>query len=95
MAEVQRLEEKERRKFEEKERRVAQERMRVQKEAELAARVSAREVSHKFMEELMIDVFTNLDSDGFFFDPYVTMWFYAVMFLDLNARSRLYLCLIC
>ncbi|OHS96624.1 radial spoke head protein 3 [Tritrichomonas foetus] len=68
LADVQRLEEAERRKFEEKQRRI-EERLRVEAEqAELRAKVAARGFGEFFVSDLMGDAISLLERRGYFYD---------------------------
>mmetsp|Transcript_8609 Transcript_8609/g.21210 ORF Transcript_8609/g.21210 Transcript_8609/m.21210 type:complete len:157 (+) Transcript_8609:3-473(+) len=55
----------------EKERRVAQERQRVAAEREVALKVASRSFSHRYVFDVVADVFDTLNNDGFFYDPLV------------------------
>ena len=69
LAEVQRLEAEARRRFEEKQRRLEQERARVEREADLKEKVSARAFAKEYLTELHTGVFDVLLGEGFFYDP--------------------------
>jgi radial spoke head protein 3 len=69
LAEVQRLEAELKRKAEEKQRRVEQEAKRKVAQRELEEKVGARSFSQQYLNNLHINVFDTLQSEGFFYDP--------------------------
>jgi len=71
LAEAQRMEEVERRRHAEKERRIAQERQRIEDEKAAASKVAARGFSHRYIGDMLADVFGGLEETGFFYDPLV------------------------
>eukprot|EP00292_Cryptomonas_paramecium_P012587 CAMPEP_0113691576 /NCGR_PEP_ID=MMETSP0038_2-20120614/18531_1 /TAXON_ID=2898 /ORGANISM="Cryptomonas paramecium" /LENGTH=364 /DNA_ID=CAMNT_0000613243 /DNA_START=156 /DNA_END=1246 /DNA_ORIENTATION=+ /assembly_acc=CAM_ASM_000170 len=71
LAEAQRMEEAERRRFEEKERRLAQERERVANERSVARKVAAQGFAHRYVGDVVANVFGSLEQTGFFYDPLV------------------------
>ena len=71
LAEAQRMEAAESRRAQEKERRLKQERERVANERIVAKKVASRGFSHRYIGDVVADVFGNLESTGFFFDPLV------------------------
>mmetsp|Transcript_7969 Transcript_7969/g.18797 ORF Transcript_7969/g.18797 Transcript_7969/m.18797 type:complete len:362 (-) Transcript_7969:55-1140(-) len=71
LAEAQRMEEAEKRRAEEKARRLEQERERVANERTLAKKVAARGFAHRYIGDVVSDVFGNLQHSGFFYDPLV------------------------
>lgn len=71
LAEAQRMEAAETRRAQEKERRLKQERERVANERIVAKKVASRGFSHRYIGDVVADVFGNLESTGFFFDPLV------------------------
>jgi len=71
LAEAQRMEEVERRRAEEKERRLQQERQRIADERAVAKKVAARGFAHRYIGDVVSDVFDNLEGTGFFYDPLV------------------------
>jgi hypothetical protein len=71
LAEAQRLEEAERRRQEEKQARLKQEQQRVAKETEVAVKVAARGFSSRFVADVVDEVFDDLYSNGFFYNPVV------------------------
>ena len=71
LAEAQRMEEAEKRRAEEKERRLVQERERVQNERTVAKKVAARGFAHRYIGDVVSDVFGHLEGTGFFYDPLV------------------------
>jgi hypothetical protein len=71
LAEAQRLEEAERRRQEEKQARLKQEQQRVARETEVAVKVAARGFSSRFVADVVDEVFDDLYSNGFFYNPVV------------------------
>jgi len=71
LAEAQRMEEAEKRRADEKERRLQQERQRVANERTLSKKVAARGFAHRYIGDVVSDVFGNLANSGFFYDPLV------------------------
>jgi murein DD-endopeptidase MepM/ murein hydrolase activator NlpD len=71
LAEAQRMEAAETRRAQEKERRIKQERERVANERTVAKKVAARGFSHRYIGDVVSDVFGNLEGTGFFYDPLV------------------------
>lgn len=71
LAEAQRMEAAETRRAQEKERRIKQERERVSNERTVAKKVAARGFSHRYIGDVVSDVFGNLEGTGFFYDPLV------------------------
>ncbi|KAJ1154950.1 hypothetical protein NDU88_007689 [Pleurodeles waltl] len=69
LAEVQRLEDKERRHREEKERRRKQQREALMKEKETAEKIAARAFAQRYLADLIPSVFSNLRDSGYFYDP--------------------------
>ena len=69
LAEAQRMEAAEARRAQEKERRLKQERERVSNERLVARKVAARGFSHRYIGDVVSDVFSNLEGTGFFYDP--------------------------
>lgn len=69
LAEVQRLESEARRKAQEKERRLAQERKRLADKKALEEKIAARSFSQQYLGALHVNVFDQLQEEGFFFDP--------------------------
>ncbi|CAI5684008.1 radial spoke head protein 3 homolog [Oreochromis niloticus] len=69
LAEVQRLQEMERRHNEEKERRIAQQREVLRKEKEIAEKIAARAYTQQYLAGLLPAVFTSLRSHGYFYNP--------------------------
>ncbi|XP_051816887.1 radial spoke head protein 3 homolog isoform X2 [Acanthochromis polyacanthus] len=69
LAEVERLQEQERRHTEEKERRVAQQKEVLKKERETAEKIAARAYTQQYLADLLPAVFTSLRSHGYFHDP--------------------------
>ena len=68
MAEVQRLEDTERRRTEEKERRISeQHRLKLEKQ-EIALKISARAFAQSYLQNLVPSVFDSLTTNGYFFD---------------------------
>ena len=68
LAEIQRLEDAERRRTEEKERRL-QEQLRILKEKqEVAEKIAARAFAQSYLASLVPSVFENLTSNGYFYD---------------------------
>ncbi|KAL9652498.1 hypothetical protein ABK040_000070 [Willaertia magna] len=68
LVETQRLEAAERRKFEEKERRKEQERQRLQREHECKLKLASRQFANQYLQNLELNVFTQLQEEGFFYD---------------------------
>lgn len=71
LAEAQRMEEVEKRRHAEKERRMAQERQRIEDEKQAATKVAARGFSHRYIGDMLSDVFGGLEETGFFYDPLI------------------------
>ncbi|KAK2856100.1 hypothetical protein Q5P01_004835 [Channa striata] len=69
LAEVQRLQEQERRHTQEKERRIAQQKEALKEEKEIAEKIAARAYTQQYLANLLPAVFTSLRSHGYFFDP--------------------------
>ncbi|KAM4522770.1 radial spoke head protein 3 homolog [Odontesthes bonariensis] len=69
LAEVQRLQEQQRRLNEEKERRIAQQKEVLKKEKETAEKIAARAYTQQYLANLLPAVFTSLRSHGYFYDP--------------------------
>ncbi|XP_078503118.1 radial spoke head protein 3 homolog [Lissotriton helveticus] len=69
LAEVQRLEDKERRHRDEKERRRKQQRDALMKEKETAEKIAARAFAQRYLADLIPSVFSNLRDSGYFYDP--------------------------
>ncbi|XP_034554764.1 radial spoke head protein 3 homolog [Notolabrus celidotus] len=69
LAEVQRLQEQERRRSQEKGHRISQQREALKKERETAEKIAARAYTQKYLADLFPSVFTSLRSNGFFYDP--------------------------
>ncbi|XP_009876396.1 PREDICTED: radial spoke head protein 3 homolog, partial [Apaloderma vittatum] len=69
LAEVQRLEEQDRRYREEKERRRRQHMQMLQKQKETTEKIAARAFAQRYLADLIPSVFNNLHDSGFFFDP--------------------------
>ncbi|KAL5457495.1 hypothetical protein EMCRGX_G034761 [Ephydatia muelleri] len=69
LVETQRLEEQERRYREEKERRMQQQREALLKEKETAEKIAAKAFAQSYLSDLVPSVFSNLNEQGFFFDP--------------------------
>ncbi|XP_034435361.1 radial spoke head protein 3 homolog B-like [Hippoglossus hippoglossus] len=72
LADVQRLQEKERRHSEEKERRIAQQKEVLRKEKETAEKIAARAYTKQHLADLVPTAFTSLRSKGYFDDPVET-----------------------
>lgn len=68
-AEVQRLEAEIRRKAAEKERRIEQEKQQAIKRRELEEKIAARNLAREYLNDLHINVFQELESQGVFYDP--------------------------
>ncbi|XP_075270003.1 radial spoke head protein 3 homolog [Opisthocomus hoazin] len=69
LAEVQRLEEQDRRYREEKERRRRQHMQMLQKQKETTEKIAARAFAQRYLADLIPSVFNNLHESGFFYDP--------------------------
>jgi hypothetical protein len=69
LAEVQRLEAEAQRKLREKQKRMAQEAERLKARKALEEKIAARAFSHQYLSSLHLEVFDNLASEGFFYDP--------------------------
>uniref|UniRef100_A0A8C6Z920 Radial spoke head 3 n=1 Tax=Nothoprocta perdicaria TaxID=30464 RepID=A0A8C6Z920_NOTPE len=69
LAEVQRLEEQERRYSEEKERRKRQRMEMLQKQKETTEKIAARAFAQRYLADLIPSVFNNLRESGYFYDP--------------------------
>ncbi|XP_045916694.1 radial spoke head protein 3 homolog [Micropterus dolomieu] len=69
LAEVQRLQEQERRHSQEKERRIAEQKEVLKKERETAEKIAARAYTQQYLADLLPAVFTSLRSHGYFYDP--------------------------
>ncbi|NXN65178.1 RSPH3 protein, partial [Himantopus himantopus] len=69
LAEVQRLEEQDRRYREEKERRKLQHMQMLQKQKETTEKIAARAFAQHYLADLIPSVFNNLRDSGFFYDP--------------------------
>ncbi|NXT86345.1 RSPH3 protein, partial [Anhinga rufa] len=69
LAEVQRLEEQDRRYREEKERRRLQHMQMLQKQKETTEKIAARAFAQRYLADLIPSVFNNLHESGFFYDP--------------------------
>ncbi|KAM9261201.1 radial spoke head protein 3 homolog [Cariama cristata] len=69
LAEVQRLEEQDRRYREEKERRKLQHMQMLQKQKETTEKIAARAFAQHYLADLIPSVFNNLRESGFFYDP--------------------------
>ncbi|NXI65803.1 RSPH3 protein, partial [Anseranas semipalmata] len=69
LAEVQRLEEQDRRYREEKERRKQQQMQMLQKQKETTEKIAARAFAKRYLTDLIPSVFNNLRESGFFYDP--------------------------
>ncbi|NWR65815.1 RSPH3 protein, partial [Bucorvus abyssinicus] len=69
LAEVQRLEEQDRRYREEKERRKRQHMQLLQKQKETAEKIAAQAFARHYLADLIPSVFNNLRESGFFYDP--------------------------
>ncbi|XP_051906788.1 radial spoke head protein 3 homolog [Hippocampus zosterae] len=69
LAEVQRLQEQERRRNEEKECRIAQQKEAVRKEKETAEMIAAQACAQQFLSKLFPAVFASLRRHGYFYDP--------------------------
>ncbi|XP_064303190.1 radial spoke head protein 3 homolog [Phalacrocorax carbo] len=69
LAEVQRLEEQDRRYREEKERRRVQHMQMLQKQKETTEKIAARAFAQRYLADLIPSVFNNLRESGFFYDP--------------------------
>lgn len=69
LVETQRLEEQERRYREEKERRMQQQREALLKEKETAEKIAAKAFAQSYLSDLVPSVFSNLNEQGFFYDP--------------------------
>ncbi|NWX14499.1 RSPH3 protein, partial [Aegotheles bennettii] len=69
LAEVQRLEEQDRRYREEKARRKLQHMQMLQKQKETTEKIAARAFSQHYLADLIPSVFNNLRESGFFYDP--------------------------
>ncbi|XP_010143348.1 PREDICTED: radial spoke head protein 3 homolog, partial [Buceros rhinoceros silvestris] len=69
LAEVQRLEEQDRRYREEKERRKLQHMQLLQKQKETAEKIAAQAFARHYLADLIPSVFNNLRESGFFYDP--------------------------
>ncbi|XP_069708134.1 radial spoke head protein 3 homolog [Phaenicophaeus curvirostris] len=69
LAEVQRLEEQDRRYREEKERRIRQHMQMLQKQKETTEKIAARAFAQHYLADLIPSVFNNLRDSGFFYDP--------------------------
>ncbi|NXE49006.1 RSPH3 protein, partial [Casuarius casuarius] len=69
LAEVQRLEEQERRYSEEKERRIRQQMQVLQKQKETTEKIAARAFAQRYLADLIPSVFNNLRESGYFYDP--------------------------
>ncbi|XP_047429959.1 radial spoke head protein 3 homolog [Mugil cephalus] len=69
LAEVQRLQEQERRHTEEKERRIKQQKEVLKKEKEIAEKIAARAYTQQYLANLLPAVFTSLRTHGYFYDP--------------------------
>ncbi|NWH65499.1 RSPH3 protein, partial [Geococcyx californianus] len=69
LAEVQRLEEQDRRYREEKERRRLQHMQMLQKQKETTEKIKARAFAQHYLSDLIPSVFHNLRESGFFYDP--------------------------
>lgn len=69
LAEVQRLQEQDRRRIQEKERRITQQKEVLRKEKETAEKVAARAYTNTYLASLLPAVFTSLRGHGFFYDP--------------------------
>ncbi|NWV30731.1 RSPH3 protein, partial [Grantiella picta] len=68
-AELQRLEEQDRRIREEKERRRLEHQEKLQKQKETAEKIAARAFAQRYLADLIPSVFNNLHESGFFYDP--------------------------
>ncbi|KAM9840232.1 radial spoke head protein 3 homolog [Aulostomus maculatus] len=68
LAEVQRLEEQERRHSKEKMRRIAQQKEELEKERETAEKVAARAYTRQYLADLLPRIFTSLRGHGYFYD---------------------------
>uniref|UniRef100_A0A7S4K2A5 Radial spoke protein 3 n=2 Tax=Guillardia theta TaxID=55529 RepID=A0A7S4K2A5_GUITH len=71
LAEAQRMEAAEVRRAEEKQRRVEQERERVANERTVSKKVAARGFAHRYVGDVVSEVFGNMEETGFFYDPLV------------------------
>jgi len=71
LAEAQRMEAAEKRRHDEKERRILQERRRIEDEKTMAKKVAARGFSHRYIGDMLSEVFGGLEGTGFFYDPLV------------------------
>ncbi|POI26988.1 hypothetical protein CIB84_009262 [Bambusicola thoracicus] len=69
LAEVQRLEEQDRRYREEKERCKQQQMQMLQKEKETMEKIAAQAIAKRYLADLIPSVFNNLHESGFFYDP--------------------------
>ncbi|NXS55111.1 RSPH3 protein, partial [Brachypteracias leptosomus] len=69
LAEVQRLEDQDRRYREEKERRKLQHKQMLQKQKETTEKIAARAFAQRYLADLIPSVFKNLHESGFFYDP--------------------------
>lgn len=69
LAEVQRLEERERRLRVEKENRIRQQKAVLEKEKETAEKIAARAFAQQYLTDLLPSVYSNLKEYGYFYDP--------------------------
>ncbi|XP_069788292.1 radial spoke head protein 3 homolog [Narcine bancroftii] len=69
LAEIQRMEERERRYREEKKRRMLQQQEVLKKEKETADKVAARAFAQSYLADLIPTVFSTLRDNGYFYDP--------------------------
>ncbi|XP_061655212.1 radial spoke head protein 3 homolog [Phyllopteryx taeniolatus] len=87
LAEVQRLQEQERRRNEEKECRIAQQREAVRKEKETAEMIAAQACAQQFLSKLFPAVFASLRRHGYFYDPVerdIEMNFFRWLMAEVN-----------
>uniref|UniRef100_A0A8B9J3D8 Radial spoke head 3 n=1 Tax=Amazona collaria TaxID=241587 RepID=A0A8B9J3D8_9PSIT len=88
LAEVQRLEEQDRRYREEKERRRRQHMQMLKKQKETAEKIAAQAFAKHYLADLIPSVFNNLREGGFFYDPIE-----RVIFISLEHYRVSHLCL--
>jgi radial spoke head protein 3 len=68
LAEVQRLEDAERRRTEEKERRISEQLRLRQEKQEVAEKIAARAFAQSYLQRLVPSVFESLTTNGYFYD---------------------------
>ncbi|XP_053736279.1 radial spoke head protein 3 homolog isoform X1 [Synchiropus splendidus] len=91
LAEVQRLQEQERRHTQEKENRIAQQKEVQRKEKEVAAMIAGRAFTQRYLENVIPSVFSALKVDGYIYDPVkkdIESNFLPLLMSEMNRRRE-------